>query len=547
MSDRRRRWICQLVFVGVCVLPTAWVLLSIIYRPRPAHYAQQLQLLLGVPVTVQSVTTPTPELTLLQGVELWHPETGVWAVADRWLMLRDSPSAVERWQISRLRVREETLLDFGQQLHNAVVRQRLNAHGANSLGGTMPTLHVQSLEVVSGGERPDAAGNPLPGPDDSHVAFRLKDVAVSWQGSSEDPWPRMELAAKVVPPGAERDFLSTEVEPAEVPLLCYLERRGMTAVEAPLVSYVTQWEVAVPDRPLPLAWLKPATWPTFLGQRSAASFHGLLSGAVAEQRWWLNCQQARLEGLDLSDLEFFLTGQRTESQAPARLRIHHVGWSGGIGGAAQWEACDVELQAGEGQLDGQLVRTAALALALSAPQAGVLPLGLAGETATPATLRFAEMNVGVRLRDGVLWLRPLEGTGQNLPLLNGFNGKDQVVWGNRGERAWRPDAPAPTQSALAEHLPITGAAATAATAAAMGASGIAQTAATEERDPLEIAAVDWAWEPPQFIIGVPVADRFPFQPIAVEPGPGVRTAPVSTETIRAFIENPRLGTDRQSH
>jgi hypothetical protein len=44
-----------------------------------------------------------------------------------------------------------------------------------------------------------------------------------------------------------------------------------------------------------------------------------------------------------------------------------------------------------------------------------------------------------------------------------------------------------------------------------------------------------------------VADRFPFQPIAVEPGPGVRTAPVSTETIRAFIENPRLGTDRQSH
>jgi len=529
MSDRRRRWICQLLFIGLCVLPTAWVLLNIVYRPSPAYFAQQLQLQLGVPVTVLQLTTPNPDLALLQGVELRHPETGTWAVADRWAVLKGPTPVTPRWQISTLRIQQETLGEFIDQLHRSVVQQRMTAAASSQdgrMGGSLPTLHVQTLEVVSipSGVSDDAASESRA--TSRQVALRLKDVVITWQWPAGSELPRLELAAKLVPPRGERDFLSTGIETPEIPLLCYLERRPLPAATGRRPAYLTHWEITALERPVPLAWLNLASWPTFLRQRAAGSFQGLLQGAVADRQWSLNCQQARLDGLDLSDLEFFLTGQRSQNQAAMRLRIHHLGWSGLSGGPAAWEACDVDVQAVDGQLAGELIQAAAQALTLDDIHPAERQVAYLPESPSKSVVRFAELNLGVRLRAGQLWLRPLEVTGKPLPILRGFNGQEQVQWGNQVERPWRFHSAAGGEVSPAEYLE----------AEVHGPR--ADQPGSEPRDPLEIAAIDLPWTSERFIVGVPVVDRFAFEPIATATEDFAPAT--SPQTIRAIIEHPQL-------
>ncbi len=519
MSDRWRRWLCQLVFIAVCVLPTAWVLLRIAYQPGPAHFAQQLQLQLGVPVSVERVTTPTPDLTLLHQVKLRHPETGTWAEADRWALIPGTSLAAPRWRIEHLSIQEASLGDFFEQLHNTVVRQRLSTVGQASQAVALPTIHVHTLEVV-----PAKIDEPRTPATASPVALRLKDVAITWQVNPQSHLPRLELAAKVTPPRRDRDLLSTGMPQPEIPLLCYLERIPTPHSNSHRSSHVTQWELAALDRPVPMAWLNFASWPPFIRQRSEVTFQGLLSGRVVDNRWWVSCHQTRLEGLDLSDLEFFLTGQRTQNQAPVRLQIQELGWSGLVGGAAQWEACDVDLHAGIGELAGWLVQYATQALDLPHTDSAVRLASFVSNAAPNDAIGFAEMNVGVRLRDGQLLLRPLDSASGPLPVLGGFNKQEQIAWPNRGERVWR--VPAAEDNVTRVHHTDT-------------QPDTASSAAPYQHEPLEIAPVELHWEPNQFVVGVPMPDRF-FDQTITEPRDD--DAPLTTSTMRAIIEHPGLAT-----
>lgn len=576
---------CQLIFVVACVLPTAWVVLRIAYQPGTAHFAQQLQLQLGVPVRLEQVTTPAPELTVLHGVSFQHPESGTWAKADRWsLVWADSPQHT-RWQIDRLQVAEATLPDLFEHLHRTVVRQHLAV--PDTARGTrmpaLPQLHIQSLEVLSSQPPTSSAATVPP------LALLLKDVTLAWQWNATTQRPRLEVAAKLQPPRRERDVLSAGVAAPEVPLLCYLERRPESqgqpraadlvaadspeddsAVDddAPRSKFVTHWEVAVLERPVPVAWIHLQAWPAALRSAStAARFQGLLTGSAAERGWRVDCHQARAEGWDLSDLEFALTGRRSRTQAPLDLRIEHMVWIGRADDSLGWDSARlasarVEFSAENGELAADLVLDATRALTLPAANPAVRQVShavVADETRDSPTLettagsdqdplshlsvRFAQLQVGVRWQDGQLWLRPLAGNDGPLPLVLGYHGQDLVGWSDAGERLWQAEPihrPRPVRSDMARPLlagETTGATAPSNEAVDEGAVsdtgesprplGGTPTAAAdlnrdpntaaaqpvqwvEPREPLRIAPVDLAWQPQQFIVGERLADPFPF-------------------------------------
>jgi len=568
MSDRRRRWMCQLIFVVACLLPTAWVGLRIVYQPGPEHFARQLQLQLGVPVRMERVTTPTPDLTILHGVSFQHPETGTWATADRWsLCWVDSPQHA-RWQIDQLRLDEATLPDLFEHLHRTVLRQQLAGASAASSARVplLPTLHVQSLEVLS--RDPALASSPAP-----PLALRLQDVTLTWQWNAAQQRPRLEVAAKLLPPRRDRDVLSAGVAAAEVPILCYVERRPEEPATSSPANFATHWEFAVLERPVPVSWIHLQAWPAALRSAStAARFQGLVTGRTTNRGWRIDCRQAQAHGWDLSDLlQYATAGHPSRTQAPLHLQIQHLAWVGGSGERVGWESArlesaQLELSAENGELAADLVLAATHALTLPANGQAIRQVShavatddssggtalAAGDPLADLSVRFAQMHVGLRWEAGQLWLRPLSGSDGPLPLLLGYHGQDLVGWSDSGERLWQAESGRTTRAAPSltsepgsgstprpimtdGTLPLgnrlgDGAGHVERDSAVLGLAAdqashvdsaeIADVAVAQPRQwldprqPLRIAPVDLAWQPQQFIVGERAADPFPFDPLA---------------------------------
>ena len=529
MSDRRRRWICQFFFVAVCVLPTAWVLLRVSSRPGPEWYAQQLQMQLGVPVIVGGVTTPTPEITWLQRVRVQHPETGVWAEADRITMFHGPAEAARpRWQIEQLTVREAALTDFLTQLHHTIVRQRLHAAAirTSSQVDVFPMVHVRSLVVVPGElaptDFPHAVARPV---------VKLKDLVFDWRTGSEGESPRLEMAAKLVPPRQEADVLAVSSPQIEVPVMGTLERQVVADPSSAQTEYVTRWEVAILERAVPVAWLNLASWPELIHLRPELEFSGLIGGVLVGSRWQVNCREARLNGLNLSDIEFMTTGQRSDLQATLHLNIREMAWSGLQGGPPEWVACDVELNAANGALGTRWIESARRALGLTGQPGAVIQASYDQEN-TPTTVSFEQLNLGVRWHHGTWWFRPLpsEMGDRPLPVLRGYNQQEQVVWPGREERPWRDDRTT-HEAARVNYLGTPDADVP---DADLPDADLPDANVSVDRKALDIAEINFAWQPSEFVQGVPNAESFGREF-------GWITLPeleVDRQQIRQWIENP---------
>jgi hypothetical protein len=187
----------------------------------------------------------------------------------------------------------------------------------------------------------------------------------------------------------------------------------------------------------------------------------------------------------LSDLEFLASGQRSLNEAPLNLNVREVTWSGATGGIPQWDTCDVELSAGTGVLDQRWLESARMALGLHVGNSSVQPASFHEDTPS-ATVRFDELNLGVRLRDGHWWFRPLELDARNLPILEGRNQQEQVTWPLRDERVWN--------SQLVNHE-----------TARVEFVDSGQTTDANQRAVLEIAPIEFSWRPSEFIQGIPQA------------------------------------------
>lgn len=73
LSDNARRWICQLAFLALCVIPTAMAVWAIAHRPGPEWWEQMIMAKCGLSASIDSVETPRPGLTLLRGVRVERP------------------------------------------------------------------------------------------------------------------------------------------------------------------------------------------------------------------------------------------------------------------------------------------------------------------------------------------------------------------------------------------------------------------------------------------------------------------------------------------
>lgn len=472
--------------MAVCVLPTTWVLLRIAYRPGPQDYAEQLQLQLGVPVLVGCVATPSPELTWLYDVQWQHPETGQWAVADRLTFWHGSARDTRaRWQIDQLTVSEAALTDVFSQFHHIVVRQRLYANSSEDADrdSPIPVLHIRSLVVMPGG-----GANSLNEPSVRPVA-KLKDVLVHWCADANDSTPRLEIAAKFVPPRMDTDILAVDSPSAEVPVVASLERQSIQNQTTGQREYTTRWEVAVLQRSLPLAWLNLGAWSSWLGNRSELEFSGLVGGSIFGDRWQLTCRQADVRGWELSELEYLLGGERSRNQARLNMKVHEVSWIGTAHELRQWETCDVELMASDGVLDSRWLDSAQQSLGLSPTEGSVQPASFVEDHGQPNQLRFRALNFGVRLQEGRWYFSPIDSNETKLPILQSPNQEEQIEWPNREPRVWDAER---------------------ATHAAARVSFIETTSAdaneTSTRPPLTIAPVEFSWQPSQFIQGIPQAD-----------------------------------------
>ncbi len=88
MHDRTKRLACRAGFLALCVLPTATVWAWTSSWQGAAHraaVAAQLSQNLGLRVTLADVAYPKPGLTLLEGLQLADPETGLPLVQMRFL------------------------------------------------------------------------------------------------------------------------------------------------------------------------------------------------------------------------------------------------------------------------------------------------------------------------------------------------------------------------------------------------------------------------------------------------------------------------------
>jgi len=484
MSDRRRRWICQFVFAAVCVLPTAWVVLRIAYRPSPEFYAQQLQLQMGVPVIVGGVSTPTPNYTWLQEVRIQHPETGCWAQADRITLFHGgSDSTRPRWQIEQLIVRESALSDFFAQLHHHIIRQRLHSSSLLKTRGdeVFPLVHIRCVAVM-----PGEIGLAGTGEAWQHPVVQLKDVVFDWRTGPNNPVPRLEIAAKLVPPRRESDVLTIDSVQPEVPVICTFERQSIDGVSTPSSEFVTRWEVAILERPVPMAWMNLANWPEVVRARQDLDFSGLIGGQIFSHRWRLSCREAKVRGWNLSDLEHLISNQRSNTQAPVSLNIHEVAWSGVHGGPPEWDTCDVELTAGAGQMNARWVKAASWALGLNDEQGSVRHASFEDASNDPRTILFDQLNFGVRWHEGRWWFRPISSpSDQNpLPVLRGYDRQEQILWPGRDERVWN-DPNVNHETARVDF------------------SEPANSVEPNTRKSLEIAPVPFSWQPTEFIQGIP--------------------------------------------
>lgn len=470
--------------MALCVLPTAWVFMRIAFRPGPEFYAQQLQLQLGAPVTVGSVSTPTPDFTWLHHVRLQHPESGCWAVADRIALFQGGiVSSRPSWQIDRLVVRESTLADFFAQLHHTIVRQQLHANSVQVAASerTFPLVHIRSLMVMPGEIGSLGADEVL------RPAANLKDVMVDWRTGAGGSTPRLVLAAKLVPLRQSSEVLAVDSVRAEVPIIGSLERHSVARPATAGTEYVTRWDIAIMDRSLPVAWLNLASLPEFVRDRPELEFSGLIGGSVFGDRWQWSCREARVNGWDLSDLEYLASGQRRQLKAPVRVNIHQLAWSGVYGGPPQWDACDVELNAGNGEMDGRLVEATRTALGLSSEQGSVQPVSYDPSSEGSGTVQFDQLNLGVRWHDGRWWFRPLGSDTDPLPVLRGSNHQDQIDWPGRVERAWNSN-PINHETARVDY------------------SEKDDEVEPSVRKLLEIAPFEFSWKPTEFIQGVSQTD-----------------------------------------
>lgn len=367
MSDRKRRWICRLIFMVVCLLPTTWFLTRVAWQPTAPQWSSQLQLVLGIPLQVGSLQTPDPQTIRLLNLRWEHPELQWIAEIDQ-LEIRQTQVATtdskkwkqnqvlpqQQWAIRRLVVSEQGLSEFLETLHHQWLQLQKSRR--------LPELHIDQLFVV----RP--SGNT---DGEAQLVARLGNLVIrevsSLETEEHEALPAaLTIQGKILPRTGgtliggvpRRDLVAADFQ-------FHIQRRAQGYQD-----FLTRCDLNI-EQPLPLTWLDFDALPQVLVNHSFC-IQGQCSAWWDRRKSTIKVHDARLLGGDsarsngefrLSHLMDWTFGPtfRSWSQLGNTGRAARTGAVAPLSGSAQLNIKTAELEATQGRplelvyLDAELV------------------------------------------------------------------------------------------------------------------------------------------------------------------------------------------------
>lgn len=428
MSDRSRRWICRLLFALLCVTPTLWVWLRIANRPQSAHWQTLLELQLGFPVEIDSVSTPVPDLTVLQGVRLLHPETGTLAEINRWEI--STAQGRSNWRLDVLKTHQAAAIELGHGLHHWIIRHQKHYQ--------LPEISIAQIEV-----RNDRRGLAEPQSNPNHssaaaagpwhaMALRLSQVKIIAPGNvagnaSGESAPSIDrknwntgltISANLQAPNPSLPAVFGSSAVMQVPLSFSIDRIAAADPERPANEpFKTVWLLqSEGTQAVPLDWVKLDGLPPAIRDAGGLSVAGRMYGESSNHQWSIALNHVRCFDFNLSQLNQCLLPGPVLIDGPLTSEI---------------------VAATIVKLPGQSPELRDLQMKLEARDVTVQRRGIAaayrwfagGSTALPPsheTVLFEQLNLGLILSNDRLQVIPLlDPNGQRLPLLLG---QDQQDW-----------------------------------------------------------------------------------------------------------------------
>lgn len=403
MSDRQRRWICRLIFLVACLLPTGWFYARFALQPNQQTWSKELELALGLPLQVANVSTPNPSQIRLQHLQWTHPELGRIARIDQIDIRQTDVQGTEfrkwfqasvlqqqRWHIHRMEVSESALPQLLETLH----QQWFRRHRTSAL----PEIQIDDLLVF-----PDLEFDSLDA-DAHRPSLRLTNLKVHRSAETENSVTLRLLVEGQVLPRIRGPIVNMQESPEQtIPFEVLLDRELKEGM------YSTQCFLKV-QRPLPFKYLGLAGVPKILVQHNFR-FSGKFLGWVNDHDWGILVTEAHLWGdpathpsgqFELRDLVDWIQPPVTDQEIPLQ-------------GAAQLMVSEAKLQSRWNNTPRLLSLDAQLSAqngVLSKTFLANLKEALCYESLTPNPIapyvRFQQLGVRMLANESHLELHPLE-------------------------------------------------------------------------------------------------------------------------------------------
>ena len=78
LSDNQRRFVCRIVFLQFCFLPTFGAIYTIFHQPSVVEWQQRIQAQLPIKVEIESVETPLPNQVVFRGLKVLPTDSGLY-------------------------------------------------------------------------------------------------------------------------------------------------------------------------------------------------------------------------------------------------------------------------------------------------------------------------------------------------------------------------------------------------------------------------------------------------------------------------------------
>ncbi len=74
LSDNQRRFVCRILFLALCLAPTAFVAYAALHQKSAHHWAESIQAEIGLPTRIGLVRTPLPGKLILKDFAIHSPD-----------------------------------------------------------------------------------------------------------------------------------------------------------------------------------------------------------------------------------------------------------------------------------------------------------------------------------------------------------------------------------------------------------------------------------------------------------------------------------------